>query len=97
MTKEMLIKNKKRMESFKDKFFNIFRYNLSHFTDFMFTFDIIKFDRQLIKSMNTGISCDELVRRKYGIEGQRLIRELLELPLVKREKKIKKIKKIKRK
>lgn len=92
--KEKLIENKNRLYNFDDRFYKIFKVHISKFQDSLFLFDVVKFDRQVIKSKERNDSPDNLVKKDFDIIGQRLIREILELPSVKREKKVNKIKHI---
>ena len=91
--KERLIENRERLYSYDEKFYKIFHVHISNFQDSLMLFDVVKFDEVFIKSREKNMSCQDAVREEYGIAGERLIKEILEMPTVNKVKKIKKIRK----
>jgi len=64
-------------KSTADDFRRIFRFSLVNYTDPLFGFDIVAFDRRL--KVPDGTSTKDFIKEKYGDEAVSLVIRLMEM------------------
>ena len=84
--KKIFLENKKRLLSYDEKFYKIFRVHITKFADSLMLFDVVKFDKSFIKSSDKGMCCKDAVREEYGLDAMILILKILGVSPVKKKK-----------
>jgi len=77
MTKQELAKRWGFFKKNAEKFQNIFGLRLINYTDVFTGFDIVKFDMDI--NTPDGTSIKDFIKKKYGEDAQKLIKEFIDL------------------
>ena len=72
--RDMFMDGKKKLQQYKDQFFNTFKVHLEPFMTFH-GFDVVKFDEHL--KTPDGTSTKDFIQKQYGDDAVQLIKDLI--------------------